>query len=99
MYFNMVLWISNLLHEGDNYVNAPYDLCLFNTRYADAEECCSISLVLDENNAKAYLMRAKARAKLGKLELAIQGTAHNEGISKVHYFPTFLHRFQIYTKA
>lgn len=69
----MVLWISNLLHEGDSCVNTPYDPCLFNIRYAAAEECCSISLALDENNAKAYLMRAKARAKLGKLELAIQG--------------------------
>ena len=48
-----------------------------------------MSLALDENNSKAYLMRAKARAKLGKLELAIQGTADNEGISKVYYFPTF----------
>ena len=32
-----------------------------------------MSLALDKNNAKTYLMRAKARAKLGKLELAIQG--------------------------
>ena len=42
-------------------------------RYSETEESCSMSLALDENNAKAYLLRAKARAKLGKLELAIQG--------------------------
>ena len=32
-----------------------------------------MSLALDENNAKMYLLRAKARSKLGKLELAVQG--------------------------
>ena len=58
------------------YIPAPM-LCLLSNRYADAEECCSLSLLLDENNAKAYLMRAKARSKLGKLELAIEGIDDN----------------------
>ena len=39
-----------------------------------------MSLALDKNNGKAYLLRAKARAKLGKLEFAIQGAADSEGI-------------------
>jgi hypothetical protein len=32
-----------------------------------------MSLALDENNAKTYFLRAKARSNLGKLELAVQG--------------------------
>ena len=72
-----------------------------NTRYAEMEECCSISLELDESNAKTYLMRAKARAKLGKLELAIQGTsADNKGIYCSYKLSIFYeHRFSIYTEA
>ena len=42
-------------------------------RYKDAEECCCSSLELDKYNGKAYLIRARAKNKLGNLEDAVKG--------------------------
>ena len=42
-------------------------------RFPAAEECCTESITLDDSNPKAYFIRAKARAKMGKLELAVTG--------------------------
>ena len=42
-------------------------------RYAAAEDDCSSSLALDDCYVKAWLRRATARTKLGKLSLAEQG--------------------------
>ena len=42
-------------------------------RYKDAEECCCLSLELDKCNGKAYLIRARAKNKLGNLEDAVKG--------------------------
>lgn len=42
-------------------------------RFAAAEEDCSLSLSLDQTYLKAWLRRATAREKLGKLAEAKQG--------------------------
>ena len=42
-------------------------------RFSAAEEYCTELISLDCNNPKVYFIRANARAKLGKLELAVAG--------------------------
>ena len=47
-------------------------------RYEDAERFSSSSLSLDDSNIEAYLIRACAKNKLGKLEDAIEGQCHHK---------------------
>ena len=56
-------------------------------RYEDAERFCCLSLGLDDSNFEAYLIRARAKNKLSKLEDAIEGQYY---IISVEYIPIIL---------
>ena len=53
--------------------SAQVIIIIFINRYEEAEKCCCLLLDLDVYNTKAYLIRARAKNKLGRLEDAIEG--------------------------